>query len=146
MTLETLQQWVCDELAKSEWLTARHFSAVPESRADAAADIEDAYAAFGLGCLVMTPSFIADGAQEPGFVPGVATVAIQIVEIPATNRANAGYATSLAAAQHAGLMASTWPSARLAEVSLVDLKDLLSAEEAVAHQARIEITLNLTIE
>jgi hypothetical protein len=145
MTLETLQQWVCDELAKSEWLTARHFSAVPESRADAAADIEAAYDAFGLGCLVMTPSFIAQGGQEDGIVPGIATVAIQIVEIPATNRANAGYATSLAAAQHAGLIASTWPGARLAEIGLVDLKDL-AADEAVAHQARVEIEICLSIE
>ena len=137
MTLETLQQWVCDELAKSEWLTARHFSAVPESRADAAADMEAAYDAFGLGCLVMTPSIIAQGGQEDGIV--------QIVEIPAVNRANPGYATSLAAAQHAGLIASTWPGARLAEIGLVDLKDL-AADEAVAYQARVEIAICLSIE
>ncbi len=145
MTLETLQQWVCDELAKSEWLTSRHFVAVPESRADAAAAIESAYDVFGLGCLVMTPRFLAQGGQEEGIVPGIATVAIQVVEIPAINRASPGHATSLAAAQHAGLMASAWPGARLVEVGLVEVKDL-AEDEAVAHQALVEIAICLSIE
>jgi hypothetical protein len=136
---------VCDQIAQNEWLASRHVTAIPESRADAAAAIDAAYAMFGLSALVMTPSFVASGSQEDGQVPGNATVVVQVAEIPAINRASAGHATALAAAQRIGIAGSVWAGARLTNLAMVDLKDL-TEEEAVAYQATIEISILLTNE
>lgn len=144
MTLETLQQWICDLIAADAWLAGRRVAAVAESRADAAAEIEAATAAFGLCALVMTPAFAADG-QEEGIVSGTATVVVQVAEIPATNRAAAGHATALAAAQHIAAAATRWPGCSVAGVRLVDLGGDLDGS-AVAYQTEIRIPLALSID
>lgn len=145
MTLEDLQKWACNELAQSDWLTERNVTAVAESKADADAEVDQAYSMFGISALAMTPGFRADGGQEAGQVPGVATLAIQIAEIPALNRAAPGHATALAAAQHIGVLASTWPGAKFTGLRLVALDDDLK-DQAVAYQAEIEIAIVLTLD
>jgi hypothetical protein len=141
MTLAQLQQWVCDELAKDAWLVERHLTFIAESRRDAATAAEIALGSVGIFGLVTTPGFTGRG-QEVGIIEGLATVNVQIIEAVTSNRASAGYASSLDAACRVGIDATSWAGAVFKSLSLVETE----AKEAVCYQAVIEIPIALTNE
>lgn len=137
MTLSDLQQWVCDQLAADAWLSERHVAFIPENKGDPASEIERALAAAGLAGIVMTPGFRAD-AQEDFACNGVATVAVQIAEIPPTNRAQSSYCTALDAAERVAQIVLSWPGARVTAIRMID-----AGEGAVAYETSLDIAAAL---
>jgi hypothetical protein len=139
MTLAELQQWVCDRLSADAWLAARRLVFIPESRRDAAAEADRALRSLGIFGLVMTPAFVGRE-QEFGQTSGLATCVIQIPEIPSSNRAAAGYATSLDAASRVGIVATTWAGALFRELRLIDTE----FKDAIVHAVTLDIPIALS--
>jgi hypothetical protein len=143
MTLAELQQTACDRLAADEWLASRRLSFVPEQKRDAAAEAEAALRRCGIFGLVVTPSFQprnVDGAV----VCGEAVVGILIEESVPANRAAAGYATALQAAEHILCFIATWADATPGPISMVEP----STKDAVSYRvdALFQIAISLTQE
>jgi len=130
MTLAELQQTACDRLSADQWLASRRLSFVPEQKRDAAAEAEAALRRCGIFGLVVTPSFTPRNV-DGGVVSGEAVVGVQIVEAVAANRAAAGYATALQAAEHVLCVIASWADATPGPVRLVET----DTKEAVAYQA-----------
>ena len=105
MTLHTLQKFIIDILTHDKWLTKRNIAVIAENVNDLESAIQAQVAKMGLVLSVATPGVNSD-APDAFQAKGVSNVVITCYEMPIVNRANAGRATALDAAERVACVLS----------------------------------------
>ena len=83
-----LQEYVCDALSKSDWLSSLGINFYPENSKDIEYQIKNALTKQGLACIVMTPELVYQGHDGADICWDAKNLTLQIVEFPPVNRAS----------------------------------------------------------
>lgn len=132
MTLSELQSRVVEAVRAEAWLAAAGLAVVGEDKGDPAAEVERALGALGACVVVMVGEF-RPGAQDGGVLSGVATLLLQAVELPATNRGE-GRLSALEIASRLAAAATGWDGAKCTGLRLVD-----AGTDVLAYEVTVEV-------
>lgn len=108
MKLSLVQKRIEELLAADEWLTTRDVRGISENLCDVGAKLEAAMAKRNICLMIMTPGFKPTSEASKSIV-GNATVVVQVIEQPFSNRKRANFTTAQDCAEYIAWLLNLQP-------------------------------------